>query len=468
MNFKKICIISGFLISSFSYSQNQQLLFGFAEMPNTLMVNPGAETNFRFHAGVPALSGLFFKFGSSEAKIADLFLEDNINFNTKFFNLTQKLTDRDFIDFNSKIELLNGGYRLNEKMYLTFGMYQEIDFVGYFPDDLVDFVYYGNGGANFNKTVHLSQLKYRGEVLGVIHAGLSYKVNPKLNIGGRFKVYSGSVHISSNNNSGTFSTAAGDDNIYKHYLNNININFNSSGFLDADDNVNVNLKDAISNTFFSKNIGVGIDVGFTYHYSPQIEFTGSILDIGFVNYTKNTKNTSMRGNHKFDGVEVMFDENNSDYWQPLNKDYLAELDAEFKANIPIETTTGSFVSWRPIKLNGAVRYSYGRRRSNKECFDETYKEYYNDSVGFQFYAITRPLSTQVAGTLFFEKSLNEKIHTKFTYTADAYSASNLGIGFSAQMGKFHLYSMLDNILKLGDFTELKSASLQFGFNLIFD
>ncbi|MDG2073111.1 MAG: DUF5723 family protein [Polaribacter sp.] len=466
MNFKKSFIIIGFLVSLISYSQNKKILYGFAEMPHTLMVNPGAETNFKFHAGIPALSGLYFNIGSSEATISDLFLSDNINFSTKFISLAERLTERDFLDFNTKIELLNGGYRLNEKMYLTFGLYQEIDFVGYFPNDIVDFAYYGNG-LNVHKTVHFSQLKFRGDILGVIHAGLSYKVNKKLNVGGRFKIYSGSLHMSSTNNTGTLSAVEGENSIYNHYFSNIDININTSGALNENDELNVGVGDVISNAFFSENIGVGIDLGFTYHYTPQIEFTGSILDVGFVNYSKNVKNLSMVGNHRFDGIEIMFDESNADYWLPLDKDYLTELDSEFNANIPREIKTNSFVSWRPIKFNGAVRYSFGKSRS-KECYDETYKEYYYNSVGLQLYAITRPLSTQVASTLFFEKSVNERLHAKLTYTMDSYSFTNIGVGMSAQFGRFHMYGLLDNVLNVSDLTEAKSASLQFGFNLIFD
>ena len=466
MNFKKSFIIIGFLVSLISYSQNKKILYGFAEMPHTLMVNPGAETNFKFHAGIPALSGLYFNIGSSEATISDLFLSDNINFSTKFISLAERLTERDFLDFNTKIELLNGGYRLNEKMYLTFGLYQEIDFVGYFPNDIVDFAYYGNG-LNVHKTVHFSQLKFRGDILGVIHAGLSYKVNKKLNVGGRFKIYSGSLHMSSTNNTGTLSAVEGENSIYNHYFSNIDININTSGALNENDELNVGVGDVISNAFFSENIGVGIDLGFTYHYTPQIEFTGSILDVGFVNYSKNVKNLSMVGNHRFDGIEIMFDESNADYWLPLDKDYLTELDSEFNANIPREIKTNSFVSWRPIKFNGAVRYSFGKSRS-KECYDETYKEYYYNSVGLQLYAITRPLSTQVASTLFFEKSINERLHAKLTYTMDSYSFTNIGVGMSAQFGRFHMYGLLDNVLNMSDLTEAKSVSLQFGFNLIFD
>tara|TARA_R110001599_G_scaffold144948_4_gene327087 strand:+ start:19782 stop:21185 length:1404 start_codon:yes stop_codon:yes gene_type:complete len=467
MNFRKLFIILGLFICTVSYSQNKQILYGFAEMPNTLMLNPGAETNFKYHAGIPFLSGLSLNIGSSEATISDLFLADNSSFTLKFKNLIGKLTERDFLDLNTKVEILNAGYRLNEKMYLSFGLYQEIDFIGYYPDDIVSSLFYGNG-TNVDKTIYFSQLKFRGDVIGVIHAGLSYKVNKKLNIGGRFKIYSGSLYMSSKNNSGTFSTIKGDNNIYKSYLSNININFNTSGLLDDNNRINVGVKDVIGNTFLSKNIGVGFDLGFTYHYTPQIEFTGSILDVGFISYSKNVKNLSLVGNHQFDGVEVQFDGNNTDYWSPINKDYLAELDSEFKANIPREITTNSFISWRPIKFNGAVRYSFGRARTNKECYDETYKEYYNNSVGFQLYAITRPLSTQIAATMFFEKSIGEKFSAKFTYTANDYSMSNIGVGVSTQIGIFQMYGMVDNVFKLSDLTEAKSASLQFGFNLIFD
>jgi hypothetical protein len=459
MSIKPILVVFGLLLSSIVYSQNKQILFGFAEMPNTLMVNPGAETNFRYHGGIPALSGFSFNIGASEGKLADLFLNDEAPFNTKFENLTNKLTNRDFLSFNMQIDILNGGYRLNEKTYLSFGMYQEVDFIGYYPKDIVELLYYGNQPF-INKTVHFSDLKFRGEVLGVIHAGLSYKLNKKLNVGGRFKLYSGSLHISSKNNGGTFNTDLGVNNVYRHNLSNINIKSNSSGFFDAEENLSVGIKDAIGNTFLSKNIGIGVDVGFTYHYSPQVEFTGSILDIGFISYSKNNSNLTVIGDHQFDGVNLLYDSNNSDYW--------AQLDRDFIAHIPRETNTDAYVSWRPIKLNGAVKYSFGRARINKECYDETYKEYYNNSVGLQLYAITRPLSTQVAATVFLEKSISENFHAKFTYTVDDFSMSNVGVGVSTQMGIFQMYGMIGNVFKLSDLTEAKTASLQFGFNLIFD
>ena len=459
MSIKHTLVVFGLLLSNLIYSQNKQILFGFAEMPNTLMVNPGAETNFEFHGGIPALSGFSFNIGATKGTMSDLFLKDNTAFSSKFENLTQTLTNRDFLSFNMQVDILNGGYRLDEKTYLSFGMYQEIDFIGYYPKDIIEVLYYGNQ-PSLNKTIHFSDLKFRGEMLGVLHAGLSYKMNKKLNVGGRFKLYSGSLHISSNNNGGTFSTDLGVNNVYTHNVSNVNVKTNSSGFFDSEENLNVKINDVIGNTILSKNMGVGVDVGFTYHHSPQVEFTGSILDIGFVSYSKNNRNLTVTGNHQFDGVNLLYDSNNTDYW--------SQLDSDFKANVPRETNSDSYTVWRPIKLNGAMRYSFGRARTSKECYDETYKEYYNNSVGLQLFATTRPLSTQVAATVFLEKSIGEKFHAKFTYTIDDFSMTNIGVGLSTQMGIFQMYGLVGNVLKLSDLTEATTASLQFGFNLIFD
>jgi len=56
---KKIVLLV-FLISTISLKSQQKLAFSFAESPQTLLLNPGAETNFRSHYGIPMLSDVSF------------------------------------------------------------------------------------------------------------------------------------------------------------------------------------------------------------------------------------------------------------------------------------------------------------------------------------------------------------------------------------------------------------------------
>ena len=57
--------------------------------------------------------------------------------------------------------------------------------------------------------------------------------------------------------------------------------------------------------------------------------------------------------------------------------------------------------------------------------------------------------------------------TKFTYTVDDLSSSNIGVGISSQVNKFNFYAMVDNILEFSNLSSANNISLQFGFNLIF-
>lgn len=439
-------------------AQNKQVLYDFAELPQTLLLNPGAETNYKFHFGMPFLSGFSIGYGSSEVVLTDIFALDNKNINDKVSTMLNSLSSRDFVKFNSQIEIFNGGFRGDQNTYFSFGFYEEIDAIGYYPKDALLLFSEGNN-AYLNKSFSASQLLYKVDVLGVLHAGVSRKINDQLTLGGRFKIYSSALNLESKNNTGTVTTVLGADNIYKHYLSDINVNFRTSGLV-VD---GVYLEDPtvyLKNTFLGGNLGIGFDFGFTFHINPQLEFSGSILDFGFINHTKNIKNTTTKGNFIFEGIKFSYDANNP-------KDYWEQIDDDFKEQLPTKDNQESYISWRPTKLNAALKYSFGERRS-KICYDNTYKDFYTDALGIQVYSVFRPLGPQLALTGFYQKSITNKIHTKVTYTIDDFSYANIGAGLSAQFGKVNLYGMLDNILEYSNLSAANSLSLQVGINLIFN
>ena len=439
-------------------AQNKPVLYGFAELPQTLLLNPGAETNYRFHVGVPLISGFSSTIASSKVKMEDLFLKDNVDFNIKFSKILNKLDKNDNLSFNTQIEVLSGGYRLNNKTYISAGFYEEIDFMGYFPKDIVTLLYKGNA-AYLNKSFSLSQLIFNIDVLGVLHAGITRVFNKKLTLGGRLKIYSSSMNINSTNNFGTITTVLGDNNIYKHYLHNLNVSIKSSGIISK--NKKIDKKNLISDTFFGGSLGIGLDVGFTYHLTNQVEVTGSILDVGFINHKKNNFSHTVKGSYIFDGIPLKYD--------PLHpSDYWSKLDKEFKSKVDSKSNTDSYFTWRPTKINTSLKYSFGKARLNKECYGKSYREYYNSAVGVQLYTIFRPLRPQIAFTGFYERVITEKLFAKITYTIDKYSLTNVGAGFSFQVGKINFYGMIGNLFKLQNLNTANNVSLQFGFNLIFN
>lgn len=454
---KKILVCLIILLSVFEQSFSQQkLTYSFAENPQTLILNPGAETNYKYHYGIPVFSGFNLNVGTTGVTLEDLFLNNGVPFDTKFQQVLNNIEIDDYVNINARIDILYGGYRLNDRDYLSFGFYNEADIIAYAPKDFGQLFYYGNDRF-LNKTFSVSQFVAKADILGVLHVGISRKINRRLNLGARFKIYSSSFNAETNHNSGTFTTFENNTNILRQTLNSIDASVRTSGLVENDELIN-NASGLLTNTFLGGNFGIGFDFGFTFHATPQLEFTGSIVDFGFVRHSKNVKQYSVTGDYTFDGIDFEFDPANPrDYWQ--------ELQDDFDAKVPTEESEEAYTSWRPAKINAALKYSFGEIR-RKECFADTHKRYYYNAIGIQVHSVFRPLKPQVSLTGFFETSISEKIHSKFTYTINDYSYTIIGSGMAIQVGKVNLFGFVDNIFKMRDLGTANTMSINFGVNFV--
>ena len=355
------------------------------------------------------------------------------------------------------MEVFNGGLRLKNNNYLSFGYYQEFDLLAKIPRDLVDLYYEGN--TDINRHYSINKLAFRAELLGVLHVGLSKKINEKWNVGARVKIYSSAFHISTKSNSGSFYTEEGTQNIYNQHLNNIDFLLQSSGlFFDKDEEVDIDASYLKSKLLFGGNLGFGIDLGFTHHYSKQWTITGSILDLGIVNNSKNVESFVLNGDYEVEGIQLNFDSDNpQNYWR--------DLKADFDSKTALDTLYKSYISFRPLKLNGAASYSFGQKYD--DCRFLVDPDLYLNKIGFQWFSTVGAVHSYMAGTIFYERWINKYLQTKLTYTVDPYSFSNVGMGLSTQIGIFNAYFIADNLLSMGNVYDMKSASFQLGINFIF-
>ena len=324
------------------------------------------------------------------------------------------------------------------------------------PSDALTLINEGNT-SYLNKSFSISEMIFKLDVLGVIHAGISRKVSDKLTLGARLKLYSSALNLETTNNQGSFTTRLGNNNIYVHHLDNVNLNLRSSGLISNNEYIS-DASTYIENSLLGGNLGAGIDLGFTYHVTPQLQLSGSLIDLGFVHHNKNIKNKLIVGSFTFEGIEFEFD-SNINYW--------GELDAALKEQLPIVGNEDSYTSWRPAKVNAAIKYSFGEKRS-KYCYDNTLKDFYTNAFGAQLYSVFRPLRQQFVFTSFYEKSFSNKLQAKITHTIDDYSYYNIGVGISAKIWKINFHGILDNLTKLSDISSSNNVSLQFGFNLLFN
>jgi hypothetical protein len=367
------------------------------------------------------------------------------------------------MSLNQQLELFNGGIRIgseDNRSYLSFGLYQEFDFLSYVPQDIATLAIDGNKNY-LGKRFNLADLNAKAELLSVFHIGIHKKIQDDLIVGARAKIYSSIFDASSISNTGYIYTTTSLDAYYEQKVYS-NLQLNTSGFAQYNDtNTNSNIgTDVKKGMLLGGNLGLGLDLGLTYYPQSNIQFTASVIDIGFINHTKNVENYSYKGFYNYKGLVPHF--NNENAAQANYQD--------FKNAIVEETTNTSYTTWRPTKFNASAQYSFEEERvvdgaCNCEGTDQGI--FYKSTVGAQLFAMTTPKLPLYALTAFYKRNFSRAFQMKATYTVDSFSYTNLGLGMSTKMGPVHFYILADNLLSYADISKANSLSFQLGLNVIF-
>ncbi|HMB61800.1 MAG TPA: DUF5723 family protein [Eudoraea sp.] len=461
------------------FAQNKQLLYDFTEIPQALMLNPGMQTTYKWYAGIPALSGFSFQAGTSGITIHDIFADDGVDINDKIrARAVYGMGINDELSGTYQIELLSGGFRGKNQPtnFYSFGIYHEGDAIGYWPKDLAILAYEGNADQ-LGREFDLSHLKTRGEILNVFHFGVNRQINKNLTLGARAKIYSGIVDFNSTSNDGYFLTTPGQRNLLANTLE-ADMRLRTSGIneirevLDddtVDDGAGIG-RIVTKRGFFGGDLGLGIDVGFSYHFNEQTVITGSLLDVGFLYHSGDVRSFTLKGSATVEGVEIILPDAladpNADFWQ--------DLVDEIEALVPFEENNNAYITFRPTKLYTSVRYNFGKPLQSKEDCNCNYKPsarrsssiQYANSVGGQLYAINRPRGPQTALSAFYQRRFGNVLALKSTYTIDKFSLTNIGLGISFQAGPVNFYAMADNLLSYKNIADSHYASFQLGLNII--
>ena len=461
-----IIIIGFFIFTLTSEAQNKQLIYNVDELPQSLMTNPGTIISFDGHFGVPFLSQISFSVGSTGVSVHDIFDDSGSNINNRVRNTIRRMTYNDFFTAQEQLAILSLGWRLNKNHYLSAGVYQELDIFAYFPKDPALLVVEGNNNY-LNYPFDFSHVSFTGEALVVYHLGLNKKIDNRLTVGGRIKLYSGIFNVESINNTGMFITqrTPGERNYYRHFAENVNIRVNTSGFAslrDENSTVQQGLGDLYSSAFFGGNIGAGLDLGASYLIRENLIATGSVQDVGGMLQQSDVENYLYYGNYETDGLEPLFPEvapngRTIPYWDIFED--------EVDANLKDETLNERYFTWRPFKINASLEYGFGEIFAPCDYRRPT-KRYFRNHLGLHVFGINRPRGVKMALTTFYDRKINDNLRMKVTYTLDRFSYTNVGMLVSTRFKKFNFYLAADNLFGYTNLAKAHSASLQMGFQFI--
>jgi hypothetical protein len=480
MPLKNIIYLVLILVGKFGMGQNMQILYDFDRLPQTLMLNPGSEVDFYRHMGIPLFSNIYFQFGASNPRVSyNSVLSGTNSFNERLTNLyAEDPSSDDLYVVNQQWEVFNVGWRLKDpSYYLSFGMYQEANAFGKYPEDLMNLFFKGNdqdgdGIPETDDPFGISELTALGELIGVWHVGVNKTVNDRLTLGARLKMYSGALSMQTVSNEGIYSLTQSNAG-FEHVFRALNAGVNTSGLIN-DDGTNAieGPAELLSGFVFgSGNYGLGIDLGFTLETSNQITLSASVLDLGFVNFSNQVttyeikEDFSIRDEPFFppEGEEI-------DYWNGLWNEY---YDAGLLEKL--DTLNASYTQLRPVKLHGSIKKTVERRNRKSPVFRnvwgedaDAYKRKLESAYGLQLYSEFRPTTVLWAVTGFYSREFTDALNAKVTYTVDRYSFYNIGVGLSARINRFNVFIAADNLLALPQVKESNYQSFQLGMNLIFN
>ena len=458
---RKVFLLFMVLVSVCCLSQNKQILYNFTAVPQSLMTNPGADVSYKFYFGVPLLSGISVNAGSTSFSAYDLFADNGVNYNTKLRDVVHRSSRNDKLAFNEQIELFSGGFKLGDwlenKGYVSFGMYQEFDFMMFMPKDIAILALEGNRDY-LGKSFNLGDLSLRTEMLSVLHVGFHKNVTENLILGGRAKIYSSAFNASSTKNSGYVYTIPATNTVYEQVIYS-NLQLNTSGISEyiAEGYEGDAAGDIRKKALFGGDLGLGFDLGLTYYPKKNIQFTASILDVGFIKHSKDVETFTYKGYYKYEGINPNFNSTND----PEN------VYQQFNDAISLDTIYNAYKTWRPIKINSSYQYSFNDSRGGTDCNCSVSESEYRNSVGAQLFIMSTPRAPMMALTGYYRRNILDKLQMKATYTVDSYSYKNIGLGMSSKLGAFNVYLMADNLLEYKDLAKANSLSFQFGFNFIF-
>ena len=354
------------------------------------------------------------------------------------------------------LEIINVGVKIGDR-FLTVSLADKVRFGLSLPYDFMGLVINGNmdymnrGMDHDLKKLDLNLTYYRELAIGS-----TIIATDKFRIGARVKFLFGLLNI--NTYVDDLKAYTNPENYVITFISDMKIKASSPIPIDyvANDSVTkFGLNEEIKNItnvgdflLNFNNFGLGLDLGFTYKLNDDLEFFGSLNDIGFITWSTNPQEFKNNGNFEFSGIKFETDENGKilvDDFIGTLKDSL-ENTFRFQNNDIRKYTTGlTSTLYLGGKYNIHEKFNVGMVYRG-----EIYRKSYLQSL-----------------TLLGSSDLTNWFSAHVSYSISNNSFTNLGLGISIRAGFLNWFFVSDNIIGTIFPQKAKTLNLRMGCNMVF-
>ncbi len=216
-----------------------------------------------------------------------------------------------------------------------------------FPRTLAELLWKGNAGF-IGETIDFG-LVLNGSIFNESFIGLAVRSGPKLSIGARLKILNGLFNVATPNSRLSLRTGA---DAYALLLNadyrlNTTADLTYSGldsFLLGDIRLGVS-------RLFGDNPGIAMDFGIRYQNGPLV-LQASILDVGRLNWKKETRSLELNGTFEFTGVDIF------QQWLGGNGSSPIRILDSIEAQYEVRQSRAVYQTWLPARIFGAATFDF--------------------------------------------------------------------------------------------------------------
>jgi hypothetical protein len=431
----KTTILLGILSLGLS-AQSDLMLYNFNAVAQSLQVNPALEQQTRVWVGLPGLSGVHAHYHNNGFKLIDLFEKDT-EVNANKDKILLSLNDRSQIAFNQSTQLLGVGFRAFNG-FVTLGATQNIDYRMTYPVDFLRLINFGNAPDEY-RNLDVGGFTFESLVRTNYYVGYQRKVNDKLRLGGNFKFIVGQANTYVDKMKAKVVTTDSSSVVVETDA--LIRSGGISGFFDSEDGFQ------FGNSFFSNNLGFGVDLGASYDLNEKWNFSASIVDLGFINWKNNTRDYISNGRYVYDGLEANLSDDN-----PIQdfEDITDSLEAAFN----FEEVDGN---------------SYTKALSSRVFLGANYHLTDRHTFGLLYHGRIWENSLYNDFSANYQGKLTRWVQLSVSYSIINGTYNNVGAGLMLKLGPAQLYVMSDNVIHMLWYHNLQTTNIRAGLNItLFD
>ncbi len=445
-------------------AQEPMALYYMETIPQSNLLNPAMSPRCNGFFGVPGVNTVYTNFDTDLSTKAFLQQTDSgtVSLLSKFFDYKKfnRIMGNGFNLRNyTAVTPLTLGFR-GKNGYFTFALSEKVKVNGVFPTDFFNIL---DNGLPSGTELDFSDIGVDIQAYQEFAMGYSRNFNNKVKVGARVKLLNGFFSLKTDIKDFTISTSkqVWDIGLDGAIHTNAPLDYytNENGFvdsvalkIDADDKKS--LTRYIIDDVILANRGIAFDLGAVYNYDENWTFSASLIDLGFIRWTKGVNSLVFNGSSEFRGFEINNIDSIGALFNEIEIDSLVIFDTQLE-QIKYSTDLGTNL-YLGAEFN--VNHYLSLGLISRTVFDKNYfSQEFNASTNFNLYHI-------LSANLNYNLSLNGENY------------AGLGLGFSFVPLQFYiLFDHLPvtftryNVDGKTTFApyELRSFNVMVGLNFVF-